>query len=160
MPLLRRHSGLPMVQVFGISMETGQPQLFQMAWEIKHPLVTSLGLGCMLSEGPIQKRLRVKEYKGCICAEFVMKSLRQAFMKLEREVQHDFALRGKRQGVELPKPKLPDFLSDEQVAAAKSPAGMARTLRDDGLVTERAQPKLLGEILDYRAYDMDEALSL
>lgn len=122
--------------------------------------ISSLGLGCMLSEGPIQKRMRVKEYKGCICAEFVMKSLRQAFMKLEKEVQQDFALRAKRQGIELTEPKLPNFLSDEQVAAAKSPAGMARTLREDGLVTERAQPKLLGEILDYRTYDMDEALSL
>ncbi|MGE0198330.1 MAG: hypothetical protein AB7N99_05845 [Simkaniaceae bacterium] len=122
--------------------------------------ISSLGLGCMLSEGPLQKRLRVSEYKGCICTEYVMKTLRQAYTKLEKQVEKDFALRAKRQGTEEEAPKLPNFLSSEQVAASLSPAGLARVVQESGAMHERARPKILGQVLDYREYAMDKALNL
>lgn len=122
--------------------------------------ISSLGLGCMLSKGPLQKKLRVSEYKGCICAEFILKSLGQAYTKLEKEVQRDFNLRNQRRGVELEPPKLPHFLTEAQIAQAKTPAGLARVLLDGGLVQERKKPKILAEIMDYKDYDIERALSL
>jgi hypothetical protein len=122
--------------------------------------IATLGLGCVLSEGPLKKKLRFSEYKGCICAEFVMKSLRQAYTKLEKQVQRDWKLRMQRQNVELEVPKLPNFLSEEQIAASLTPAGIARVLRDGGLVREKERPKILSQILDYQEYDMERALDL
>ena len=106
-------------------------------------ILGGLGINIHFSKG---KEQEFDPSNRTICTEYVMKILMQCQQKLQKEID---SLGG---------PILPPLFTNRDAISHLLPSRMLRNLLKQELVTEKPQPELLGQIMDYHSYTIDQQI--
>lgn len=118
------------------------------------------GSKSLFNKDDLTEKMQLSSSQNTMCTEFVIKTLMQCYKKLEEEIKSDFEKAATRRSDVGTAPDLTSFLVIEPKAGTISPPGMARSLLDGGLVREVKRPQILGAVMDYHEYDLEEGLNL
>lgn len=106
-------------------------------------LLGGLGINIHFSKG---KEQEFDSSNRTICTEYVMKVLMQCQQKLQEALDAEGG------------PELPPLFNPSVAISSLLPSRMARNLLNQEMVSEETQPKLLGQIMDYHSYGIDQEI--